>query len=417
MAIESKDIIRVAKRKRWTETRRALWTFTLVTAFFSTLLGVERSEAQPPPAPAPDFTVSETRTEGANQGEWDVTTEVKNNTGSKETIVWWSWPAAKGGAKIGDLTWYPPGTVPEDPDPSKPGHKLPKKSSGATNPGKEIPANGKLDGKTTKKKEPHSVYARVFKKKADGTWEQMQVIAHNVHLAAFNVPTTNPRSEYMSIPIRIPYPTDLADINGFQPADFYVTDVSLPFGWETALIAPAIGEKFELHPLQREFTGVLVLKMADTLAEGDRTTVGVSWESEFQGVVNYGKNIENIVIRDNTPPTLSMSTAAHPEGLLVTVNVQDPGGIHHAVHLTKSTEGPQGANTEVCFVPLIQVLDEDERSEIGVTAAMYQTVIPNPAMNEALTLQASAVDQFGNSTTSPLEVIVGGTEGSEGFDN
>ena len=56
--------------------------------------------------------------EGENKGEWVLKTEVKNDTNQPESIVWWTWPAEKGGAKIGDLKWYPDGTVSEDPDPN-----------------------------------------------------------------------------------------------------------------------------------------------------------------------------------------------------------------------------------------------------------------------------------------------------------
>ncbi|HSG38558.1 MAG TPA: hypothetical protein VLE27_02875, partial [Thermoanaerobaculia bacterium] len=210
------------------------------------------------------LTVKETAKEGANKGEWVVTTEVKNTDTAPATVVFWSWPATEAGKKIGDLKWHPAGTVPKNNDPTNPDHKVPQNSQGTTNPGVVIAANGgTLTLTETRKEKPHTTYVRVFKKRADGTWEQANIVAHNVHLAAFQVQTTNPASEYLTLPVRIPYATDLANTNNGEPANFFVKSVSLPVGWQTAYLTPGVGERFTLLSTQREFSGVHVVRMTD----------------------------------------------------------------------------------------------------------------------------------------------------------
>ena len=364
-----------------------------------------------PQAPVVPFTVKETTKEGANKGEWEVTTEIKNNTPNKETIVFWSWPAAQGGAKIGDLKWHPAGTVPKSNDPNNGDHKIPQNSQGTTNPGVEVAGNGGTVTMTqTRKSKPHSVYVRAFKKKADGSWEQVSIIRHDVHSIAYHVPQTNPAAEYLTIPVRIPYPTDLANATNSQPADFFIKSVTLPAGWQTAYLGPALGERIRLLATQREFSGVHVVKMTDSLAEGERAVVSLTWGAEVEDadgeIIDYEVTIKHLAVRDNTPPVVSLRTEPRPGGTFVSIDVSDPGGIHHNAQLQVLRVGPSGRSQEIQVVRFTRVLQEDAQSEIGATHAQFETIIRS-CDQETLTLVASAVDQFGNSAVSgPVSVTV-----------
>ncbi|HEX6903099.1 MAG TPA: hypothetical protein VF789_25500 [Thermoanaerobaculia bacterium] len=382
----------------------------LVSAVLGFCLWLAGGEVLAQTAPVHPFTVKETAKEGANKGEWEVTTEVKNNTPNKETIVFWSWPAAQGGAKIGDLKWHPAGTVPESPTPTDPNHKVPKKSQGTTNPGVEIPGNGGTVSMTeTRKTKPHTSYVRVFKKLADGSWKQQEpIVAHNVHLLAFHVPNTDPVSEYLTIPVRIPYATDLANATNGAPLNFFVKSVSVPAGWQTTYLTPALGERFTLQSTQREFSGVHVVRMIDPLPEGGQAVVNVTWGVEDQDgeIIDYETTIRNLVMKDNTPPAVSLWTEPRPDGTFVRIDVSDPGGIHHNAQLQVTRNGPSGRSREILVVPFTRVLQQDPQSEIGATHAQFETTLRSCGQ-ETLTLVASAVDQFGNSAASgPVSVTV-----------
>lgn len=373
-------------------------------------------------APVPRFPVKETRKEGAKKGDWDVTTEVKNDTAAAEDIVWYSWPAAEGGKKIGSLTWYPAGTVSADPvatdtpEQAESRSKHPKQSDPTTtpptNPGQNVAAGATVTGTATMSTEPHTTYVRVYKKNPDGTWGDPtgradNIVAHNIFLAAFRVPNTDPPSEYVSFPVRIPYPTDLADLTDYQPANFFIKSVTLANGWSSAFLAPSIEQRFTLLPHQREFSGILVAQMTNELAEGQHAILGVTWGAESGTVTNYETTIRYLVMKDNTPPTVQLQAQRRPEGTLVTIGVQDPGGIHHRPHLTASRIVGQSTTTEVCVVPFARVFQEDPQQEIGATAAVFEVTVRSPVAGEMLNLQASAIDQFGNASSSPVQVFIG----------
>jgi hypothetical protein len=350
------------------------------------------------------LTVNETAKEGKNKGEWDVTTEVKNTDTAAATVVFWSWPAA-GVKKIGDLKWHPAGTESANPDSTKPDHKIPK----ATSPGVSIPAGGTLTMTETRKEKPGTSYVRVFKKNATGAWEQANIVAHNVHLLAFNVPNTNPVSEYLTLPVRIPYATDLANATNGAPLDFFVKSVSLPPGWQTTYLAPALGERFTLQSTQREFSGVHVVRMTDNpLVEGQQAVVNVTWGVEDQDgeIIDYEVTIKNLVVKDNTPPVVSLVTEPRPDGTFVRIDVSDPGGIHHNAQLLVTRNGSSGRSQEILVVPFTRVLAQDPQQEIGATHAQFETTLRSCGQ-ETLTLVASAVDQFGNSAVSgPVSTTV-----------
>ncbi len=343
------------------------------------------------------LTVDEKATEGKNKGEWVVTTEVKNTDTAAATIAFWSWPATAAGDKIGDLKWHPAGTESESADSKDPKHKLPK----ATSPGISIPAGGTLTMPATRDKKPDTKYTRIFKKKADGTWEQVNVVAHNVHFTAFHVPDTDPASEYLKLPVRIPYPTDLANATNGAPLNFFVKSVSVPPGWQTTYLAPALGERFTLQSTQREFSGVHVVRMIDPLPEGGQAVVNVTWGVEdLDGeIIDYEVTIRNLVVKDNTPPVVSLVTEPRPDGTFVRITVSDPGGIHHNAQLQVTRNGPSGRSHEILVVPFTRDLQQDPQSEIGATVAQFETTLRSCGP-ETLTLIASAVDQFGNSAVS-----------------
>lgn len=362
-------------------------------------------------APVPAFPVKETRKEGEKRGEWKVTTEVRNDTTNAVEIVWWSWPAERGGAKIGNLTWYPAGTVSANADPNHPLHKFPARSDATTtpptNPGQRLDPDAKASGEDTKSKEPHTTYVRVFEKQADGSWRQRNIVTHNIHLAAFRLPTTDPPSEYVSVPVRIPYPTDLADLTENQPAGFFIENVTLPEGWSLAFLAPGLEEKFTLLPHQREFSGILVARGGAQVPEGEPVIIEVTWAAEAEVVRDYRKTIELLLLRDDTPPTVTLQAESGPAGTRVTVRVQDAGGIHHRPYLTVTRMVGEAATTEVCVLPFTRVLEEDPRGEIGAIDAEFEITVRSPAAGEMLGLQASAMDQFGNAATSLVEVFTG----------
>lgn len=372
--------------------------------------------AAQPPAPVVDFTVNETRTQGPGQGEWTVKTEVKNNTAAKATIVFWSWPAEKGGAKIGALEWEPAGTQPKSADPNNPDHKQPKDSTATVNPGVEVDAGKTVTQSEVRKKEPHSSYVRVFQKNANGTWTQKNIVAHNIHLAAFLVPKTNPVTEYVTIPVRIPYPTDLPALTGNQPADFFIKNVTLPEGWQTAYLGPALEERFRLQSTQREFSGVLVVKPMKAMAEGEQALAQITWGVELDGkVLEYEFTIRALLVSDSLPPAVSLATQRRPEGTWVTVTVQDPGGLHHGITLDVGRQGSHGRSAQTLFLPQSRALVSSPYSEIGATTAVYETLIPAPCdATETLTLQANATDQFGNSARSAVQTATAGVAMASG---
>lgn len=366
----------------------------------------EREVRAQPPAPHPDFTVNEKKTEGPGKGEWTVTTEVKNNSSATATIVFWSWPAEKGGAKIGGLEWEPPGTVPKSPDPNNPDHKQPKDSSGTTNPGVSVDAGKSVTHTAVRKKDPHSIYSRVFQKNANGTWTEKQIIAHNVHLAAFLVPKTNPVAEYVTIPVRIPYPTNLPALTGNRPADFFIKSVNLPEPWQIAFLGPALEERFQLQPTQREFSGILVVKPMHAMFEGEQAIARITWGVELDGtVLSYEFTIRALLVSDSLPPSVQHTSQRRPDGTWVSVTVQDPGGIHHGVNLEVTRLGSRGRSTEILFLPRTRVLAESPESEIGATSAQFETLIPNVTDGDIVSLQASAQDQFGNSARGAVQAV------------
>jgi hypothetical protein len=376
----------------------------------------EREAWAQPPVPAPDFTVSETKTEGPGKGEWTVKTEVKNNTTAKGTIVFWSWPAGPSKAKIGKNEWEPAGTQPKSADPNDPDHKQPKNSAPGVNPGVEVDAGKTVTLTKVRTADPNTSYVRVFQKNADGTWTQKNVVAHNVHLAAFLVPKTNPVAEYVTIPVRIPYPTDLPALTGNQPADFFIRNVTLPEGWQTAYLGPALEERFRLQPTQREFTGILVAKPMKAMAEGEQAVAQITWGVEHDGkVLEYEFTIRALLVSDSLPPTVSLTTQRRPEGTWVTVTVQDPGGVHHGVHLDVARQGSHGRSAQTLFLPQTRALVSSPSPEIGATAAVYEALIPAPCdATETLTLQASASDQFGNSARSATQTALAGVAMASG---
>lgn len=393
----------------------------LATVIALVLLVPANGQAQV--APVPPFPVRETVMEGDKKGEWELKTEVKNDTSETADIVWWTWPAEKGGKKIGDLKWYPEGTVSEDPVPGEDDgqkerrKKRPKTSDANTNPGATVPAGEKRTGTVTKSKKPYTVYVRVFKKNADGTWRGpgpgglnfgVNTIRHDSFLAAFRIHETDPPSEYISLPVRIPYPTDLADLTGGRSASFFIKSVTLSKGFSLAFLAPNIGRRFILKSNQREFSGTFVARMSNELAEGEQAVLGVTWGAESEEITEkitrYETIIRYLLVKDNSPPSIALRAEPTPEGTLVTIGVKDPGGIHHLPHLAASIVVGPSISTQVFVVPLARVLQEDPQQEIGATSAEFEIMVRSPGAGEILNLEASATDQFGNASSSRTEV-------------
>ena len=269
-----------------------------------------------------------------------------------------------------------------------------------------------MEGTDTKSKKPHTVYVRVFKKNANGTWGDdpnfgMNVIAHNIFLAAYQVHETDPPSEYISLPVRIPYPTDLADLTGYQPASFFIKGVTFARGFSLAFLAPNIGQRFVLKSHQREFSGAFVARISNEFAEGEQAVLEVTWGAESKDITrkikNYERTIRYLLVKDSSPPSIALRAEQTPEGTLVTIGVQDPGGIHDLPHLAASiVDGSTG--TQLFVVPLARVLKEDPQQEIGATSVEFEIVVRSPRVGEILHLEASAIDQFGNASSSRTQV-------------
>lgn len=355
--------------------------------------------------PARPYTVSETRKQRPD-GVWEVTTTVCNNTTANATVAWWSWPAKRGDTapatrKIGTRKWYPGDTTPDPNDPTMPA---------GTAPGAPLNAGACVTNTETMSTEPFSSYVRINTKQPDGTWVQRILAAHDTHMAvAAALLDTNPRSEYLALPVSIPYPVDLAAMTGNQPAQFFIKSVSFPVGWAAEYVAPAFGEKVTLLPDQKEFTGIIVAKMATDLAEGEQAVVEVTWGAEAETVAGYSRTIRNLVVKDNTPPAVTLRAEKRPEGTVVTIGVRDPGGIHHPPRLSVSRTGSDSdATAEVYAAPLARVLQQDPQQEIGTTEAEFEVTVRSCAGDEMMSLQATAMDQFENWSGSLPQVFVGG---------
>jgi hypothetical protein len=143
-------------------------------------------------------------------------------------------------------------------------------------------------------------------------------------------------------------------LTGNQPASFFIKSVTLPNGWTSAYLAPGLEERFSLLPDQKDFTGILVAKMATDLAEGERAVVEVTWGAEAPAVHGYEQTIRDLVVKDTTPPIVALRTQTVPQGTVATIGVRDVGGIHHPPRLIVSRKGGSDttATTEVFIVPL-----------------------------------------------------------------
>jgi hypothetical protein len=102
--------------------------------------------------------------------------------------------------------------------------------------------------------EPFSIYVRVYLKR-QGRWQQVNIIAHNVHMqAAFCEFPTDPQSPQIPID-RGSYPLSRQRRRASERTSaFVIKDVVLPQGWQPVFMQPQIGETFVLEPNQRELS-------------------------------------------------------------------------------------------------------------------------------------------------------------------
>ena len=377
----------------------------LMVAAICWLSLAQHSEAQ--------FGLRETQRDNGD-GTWTITTVISNNSTNDKTVAWWTWPATAPNpghdtSKIGTNIWYPPSTPP---------HPIEPKFPDTFAPGTNLAAGASVTNRITVTNKPYGSYVRIFTKNDDGLFGgdlQETLARHDTNMAVSALlPRSNADAQLAIIFLSIPYPEDLAKLTGNQPAQFFIKSVACPPGWSPVFLAPAIDERFPLMPGQKSFTGTLVVRRGSAMAEGEVAIVGVTWGAESGAVNNYEHTIRSVLVQDTTPPTVTLQAQISPQGTFVTIRVRDPGGVHHPPRLVATRTVGQVTTREVCVIPHARDIQQDPLQEIGTTEAEFKATIRSPANQEMLSLQAIAVDQFGNSASSPTEVFVGaGIQGIE----